>query len=154
MNRRRTSITLLFIWFALFASAQSKEPFAATWLLSRGKSEFEPPQNFFKRTIILEAVENGYKFVTRTISDRQQTSESSYTAKLDGKDVPINNSPLDTISLKRADSGTLEATAKIKGQVIETATWKLSADGKVLTIVTTGSMNGEDYTSTQVLNRQ
>ena len=154
MNRRCTSLILLFSWFALFTSAQSKEPFSATWLLSRGKSEFEPPQNFFKRTIILEAVDNGYKCVTRTVSDRQQTIESSYTAKLDGKDVPIDNSPLDTMSLKRLDAATLEATAKIKGQVIETATWKISADGKVLSIVTKGSMNGEDYTSTQVFNRQ
>ncbi len=133
---------------------QARDPFVGTWLLSRGKSEFEPPQNFFKRTIIVEATGTGYKCITRTVSDRQQTIESTFTAATDGKDAPIDNSPLDTMSLKRVDATTLEATAKIKNRVIETSTWKVSADGKLLTIATKGSLNDEDYTSTQVLNRQ
>ena len=154
MNSR--FVLWLFILGCLSAhigNAQS-DIFVGTWKLSRGKSDFEPPQNFFGRTMILESAGNGYRCVTRTVSDRRQTIESDYTASLDGKDAPILNSQLDTISLKRIDAVTLEATGKIKGQVIERSLVKVSADGKVLTMDTKGTMNGEDYHNTQVFNRQ
>jgi hypothetical protein len=136
------------------ALAQSKDPFAGTWILSRGKSDFDPPSFFFSRTLIIESIENGHKCIIRTVSDRRQTIESSYEAGFDGKDVPIENSQLDTVSLRRIDANTLERSGKIKGQVVETATMKLSEAGKVLTILTKGSTGGQAYTSTQVFNRQ
>ena len=52
---------------------QSSDPFVGTWLLSRGKSDFTPYFAFFRRTMILEAANGGYKCTVRTVSDRQQT---------------------------------------------------------------------------------
>ena len=134
--------------------AQSKDPFAGTWLLARGKSDFEPPSNFFKRTMIIESVDNGHKCIVRTITDRQQTVEYVYQAQFDGKDTPTENSPFETISLKRIDANTIERAGKIKGQVVETSTMKLSEDGKILMLTTKGSFEGQVYSSTQVFNRQ
>ena len=133
---------------------QSKDSFAGTWLLQRGKSDFTPPLPFYKRIVIIDSIESGYKVTTKTVSDRQQTIESTYSARLDGKDVPIDNSPLDTMSLHRIDAMTIETTAKIKGQTVENATMRVSGDAKVLTVTTKGSMNGDDYSSTQVFARQ
>jgi len=133
---------------------QSKDPFAGTWILSRAKSEFDPPSFFFSRTWIIEPIENGHRCIIRTVSDRRQTIESSYEAKFDGKDAPIENSPLDTVSLRRIDANTMERDGKIKGQVIETVTMKLSEAGKILTVITKGSNNGQPYSSTQIFNRQ
>src|SRR6476660_4888298 len=128
-RHRLQLIQLLFLTFAVLGLAQSTDPFTGTWLLSRGKSDFDPPLNFFKRTLILEPAGNGYKVTTRTVSDRQQTIESTYTATLDGKEAPVDNSPLDTMSLKRPSANVLEAVGKIKNKVVETSTWSLSADG-------------------------
>jgi hypothetical protein len=144
----------LLLALGALALGQSKDPFVGTWLLSRGKSDFNPPSNFFKRTMIMEPAPNGFKCTIRTVSDRQQTFESSYTAQYDNKDVPIDESRLDTVSLKRIDQSTIERTGKIKGQVVETAVMRISDGGKALTVETKGSIDGQDYTSTEVFNRQ
>jgi len=160
MNSLRTLVfplTVSTLWLMLSAPslvAQSKDGFVGTWLLSRGKSDFNPPLAFFSRTLIIEGVDNGWKCVIRTVSDRRQTFESTYTARFDGKDSPIDVSNLDTVALRRVDPKTVERTGKVKNEVVETAMMKLSADGKVLTITTKGSINGEDYGSTEVFNRQ
>lgn len=154
MNRRHVCFFLIPLACSRFGVAQATDSFAGTWLLSRGKSDFDPPQNFFKRTIVIETIDHGYHVITRTVTDRQQTVESTYSSNLDGKDAPVENSPLDTMALKRIDGTTLEGIGKIKTKVIETNTFKISVDGKVLTIETKGNLNGDEYTSTQVFNRQ
>lgn len=145
---------LLFSMPASKLSAQSKDSFAGTWLLSRGKSDFNPPLAFFSRTMIIDAVDNGWKCIIRTVSDRRQTFESTYTARFDGKDVPIDISNLDTVALRRIDANTVERTGKVKDKIVETAVLRLSNDGKALTVTTKGLINGEDYNSTEVFNRQ
>lgn len=137
-----------------FVLGQSKDPFAGTWILSRGKSEFDPPSFFFSRTLIIEPIENGHKCIIRTVSDRRQTFETSYEARFDGKDVPLENSSLDTVSIRRIDANTIERIGKIKDQVIETVVMKLSEAGKVLTVTTKGAAGGESYSSTQIFTRQ
>jgi hypothetical protein len=161
MNPRRLLLSLLsaaLLCSALLYSipliAQTRDVFAGTWLLSRGKSDFDPPSAFFSRTMILTAADGGYSCEIKTISDRHETFESIYTARLDGTDAPFMDARMDTVSLRRIDANTIEQTGKIKGKLVETATMKVSPDGKVLTKITKGSVNGEDYSSTQIFNRQ
>ena len=52
------------------------------------------------------------------------------------------------------NANTVERTGKIKGQVAETVIMKLSGGGKVLALTTKGSIDGVDYNSTQVYERQ
>ena len=47
----------------------------------------------------------------------------------------------------------IERVGKIKGAVVETSTWKLSPDGKTLTITTKGKIEGQDYSNTQLFER-
>ena len=56
--------------------------------------------------------------------------------------------------LRDIDANTVERTGKTRGEVTETATRKLSADGKTLTIVTKGTNAGMEYSSTQVFTRE
>jgi hypothetical protein len=108
-----------------------------------------------RRTMIVAAVDNGINCIIRTVNDRQETTEITYTAQYDGKDVPIGNSALDTVSLRRIDASTVERTGKVRGAMIETALMKISDDGKILTITTEGTMpKGETYKSTQIFKRQ
>jgi hypothetical protein len=81
---------------------------------------------------------------------------NEYTAKADGVDVHITGSFLDTVSLKRIDTRTVERTGKVMGKVVETMTRTLSADGKTLTVTTKGTnpTTETDYSSVQVFTRQ
>ena len=60
---------------------------------------------------------------------------------------------LDTVSLKRVDAGTVERMGKVRGQVVETRTRTVSADGRTMTITTKGTNNGVPYQSVQVFER-
>lgn len=137
---------------------QSKDPLIGTWLLDLGKSSFLPDNPPQKRTVIFSAKDNTIHCVVRTTAsgglDNGMISESEFTAKYDGKDYDISESVLDTVALKKIDSNTIERTGKIRGMPVETATMKLSEDGKVLTITTKGSMPGMSYSSVQVFTKQ
>ena len=57
--------------------------------------------------------------------------------KFDGKDYPEtgpNVAPGSASSGRRVNEHTLEVTDKVKGEVIDTTQFKVSADGKTLTL--------------------
>ena len=139
---------------AALVSGQGKDPLVGTWELDRGKSDFTPDNTLQSRTWEFTAKEGGIGFLQKTVTDRGNTVQSDFVAQYDGKDAPISGSPLDTVSLKRIDDNTVERSGKIKGQVVETATMKISGGGKILTVTTKGAIDGEEYSSTQVFAKQ
>ena len=154
MRRNYLLAAALVSLFLGAAVAQTPDPLVGTWQLNRGKSDFQPPSTLMSRTITFETKAGGIRVVQRTVTQQGNTVEIEYVSNYDSKDVPISNSPLDTVSLKRVNANIVERIGKIRGEVIETATMTLSADKKVLTINTKGSANGNDYSSTQVFERQ
>ena len=136
------------------ALAQSKDSLVGTWQLNRAKSEYMPDNTLQSRTIEIGAKGAGISVVQKTVVEAGNTVTSEYDGAYDGKDVPISGSLLDTVALKRVNASTVERTGKIRGQPVETATMTVSSDGKVLTIVTKGSVDGNDYSSTQVFDKQ
>ena len=77
----------------------------------------------------------------------------SYTGKFDGNDYPRKGTAgIDTISLKRIDSNTIEETNKRKGTVITVYKMTVSPNGKTMTIVSTNKLT--DRTSTVVAIKQ
>jgi hypothetical protein len=136
---------------------QGANPLAGTWELDLSKSDFNPETAIRERTMVFTAVDNGMTCKMTTLTERgngRVTTESTYTAHYDGKDVPIDNSPLDTVTLNRIDANNYERIGKVRGKDAETTTMKISADGKTLTIATTGSNGGTDYSSNQIFNRK
>ena len=140
------------------SDGQTADPLIGTWTLDVFKSTYytgEPP---LRRTITFEAVADGIKQTMETTRQGFNISETvkvEYTAKLDGKDYPIKNSGLDTVALKRINPTTVERIGKIKDKATETATMKLSNNGRTLTIVTKGvSDTGAEYSRDEVFNRQ
>ena len=157
------------------AAASSPSPrqtgFFGKWRLDRTKSTFTESKartgplgvdavGVEWRTMILEAVgDDGIKHTTDTRAITGDTGffREEYTAKFDGQDYPIflKATALDTVSLKRIDANTIERTGKIAGQATETATWKVSPNGRVLTITVKGNVpGGPEYSSAQVFNRE
>ena len=136
------------------ALAQGKDdPLIGHWTLDRARSEFSGnvPE---KRVTIFELTSDGsLKHITETVIANGSTDRVEYAAKYDGKDVPISNSFLWTVSVKRIDARTTERSGKVMGEVVETSKRTVSADGQTLTVVTTGTNNGTEYSSTQVFSR-
>ena len=63
-------------------------------------------------------------------------SYSTYTARLDGREHTIPNSP-SKVALKRVDANSIERTLEGEDSGKEAATWTLSADRKTLTALLT-----------------
>jgi hypothetical protein len=149
--------------------AGTGDPFFGRWLLHRGKSTFTGTevQNSnggvitsttlpAKRTMKYDAAGRGIRHTidTQPLANDTGFNRVEYTALFDGKDYPIKGSVLETVSVKRHDPRTIERTGKIGGQVVETATATVSADGMTLTVTTKGTVKGSSYSNIQVYERQ
>ena len=139
---------------AAAAYGQAKDSLLGDWVLDRGKSTFDPDTALLNRSLSFAAKDGGVSFNQKTVQGNGNTTEINFTAKYDSKDVPIEGSQLDTVALRRVDANTVERTGKVKGQVAENVTMKISGGGKILTITTKGSIDGVDYSSTQVYEKQ
>ncbi len=152
------------------ASRPGETGFFGTWRLDRTKSTFTESK---KRTgplgvdatavewrvMKIESAGDGLRHTTDTRAIANDTGffREQYTAKFDGKDYPIDlkSTFLDAVALKKIDANTIERAGKVGGQTVETATWKVSPDGKTLIVTTKGKVpGGIDYNSVQVFNRE
>jgi hypothetical protein len=79
-----------------------------------------------------------------------------YTAAYDGKDYVFSGNPnADTISLKRVDDTTVEATTRKAGKIATTGKRVVSKDGKVMTITSKGTdAAGHPVSNTLVFDRR
>jgi hypothetical protein len=167
MRARRqivTTVAMLALGAAI-ATAQVKkgaDPILGTWTLNRALSRYVPGPPPEKRTVTFTMVDDTLKESTETTrafrSEFQAgglggTETSDYTAKFDGTFVPISNSGLSFVALKRVDARTIERTGRVGKDVVETSTRVVSPDGKRLTITTQGTSDGMDYSSVQVFDR-
>jgi hypothetical protein len=81
--------------------------------------------------------------------------EFSYTANLDGKDYPLQDSRNDTVALALADPHTVNSTYKRGDDVAEQDRWIVSADGQQMTMTTTGTLGtGERIKESLIFKRQ
>ena len=79
------------------------------------------------RTITFKATPDGLSFSTPT--------GQSYTAKFDGKEVPVAGDPgWTTVSLKKVKANTFVETDRHNGKVIEVDHWTVSPDGKAMKV--------------------
>ena len=124
-----------------------------SWTLNHAKSTFSGAVPY-RRVMRFEVVGDAIKETTYTMSTDKPSVVVEYTARFDGKDYPISNSVLTTVSLKRVDDQTVERTGKIQGQVVETETRTVSDKGKVLTVTTKGNRDGTEYRAFRCTSRQ
>jgi hypothetical protein len=161
MERYRRRLSFVVVVMTLWSlnvpapRAQTKDdPLIGRWVLDRGKSEFSGNVPEKRITIFELTPDGGLKHITETVIANGSTDRVEYTSKYDGKDVPISNSFLWTVSVKRVDARKTERSGKVNGEVVETSTRTVSADGQTLTIVTAGTNAGNEYSSTQLFVRE
>ena len=79
-----------------------------------------------------------------------------YTANSDGRDYPITGSAdSDTISLRKVDTQSAEATQKKAGRVVMIAKREISKDGKTMTVTSKGtSAEGQPIKNVLVFDKR
>ena len=115
---RPTVFALVLVGMGAAVLWASDPPYAGRWKLNPAKSDFG------ETTVTYEKLADGQMKFT---ADGQ-----SYTFKADGNEYPT---PWGGLSAWKAiDANTWEVTTKVNAKVVGTATLKLTADGKTLTV--------------------
>jgi len=117
-------------------------PLVGIWKLNVTKSKFDPGPAPKSMTRTVEAQSDGVKYTFDGVGSDGKPVAYGFAVKFDGKDNPIMGSMpsgAETISAKRLDPNTFEATLKKGGKVIGTSKVTVAKDGKVTTVETTGT---------------
>jgi uncharacterized Zn-binding protein involved in type VI secretion len=90
--------------------------------------------------------DNGLMFTYKVDGDNLKMTTptgQSYSAKMDGKDVPYSGDPGTTsVSLKKTGKNALEETDKRDGKVVSIAKMTVSADGKTMALTVDDTLHG------------
>jgi hypothetical protein len=144
--------------FALASGLQAQAPtgLEGKWTLDTAKSKFSPGPTPTSMTVTYSAVgADGMKIVVDITPSDGPAQHWEMTAHYDGKEYPVTGNPnADTISLKKVDDRKGESTMKKGGKVTATNVRALSADGKVLTITSSGTtVDGQPRKDLQVFTK-
>jgi hypothetical protein len=103
-----------------------------------------------------EAVSGGLRHTTDTQVVANDTGfyRVEYTAAPDGREAPVlGSTAFDRVTLRQIDATTYERLGKDRGDVVETSTYKVSADGRQLTATVDGRSQGVEYHNVQIFER-
>jgi hypothetical protein len=129
-----------------------------TWKLNVEKSKYTPaPMPLKSTTNTREASDGGVKVMITGERADGTAINASYTAKYDGKEVPITgNLSYDTIAIKQVNANTLtDARKKTGGKYQATGRLVISNGGKTMTTTSKGTnADGKAFTSTYVFDKQ
>ena len=149
------SIVACLAVMSVFLGAQA-DPAVGTWKLNVAKSKYVPGPLPKSNVITIVAAGSGYHVTAKGEDSAGKPTGIDYTATFDGKDAPVKGAPAyDTTSLKRVDANTTEQIRKKEGKMVQTATRKVSADGKTMTVTTRGKDEaGRTLNTVAVYDRQ
>ena len=136
--------------------AVAGENWLGTWKLNTAKSKYSPGPGPQSMTLKFEATPDGIKLSSQGVNAEGQPAAGGYTAKFDGKEVPVSGNPnADTGAPRKIDDNNYENTWKKAGKVTITTKAVVSADGKTLTITQSGTdAQGKAVSSTVVYEKQ
>jgi hypothetical protein len=125
-----------------------------TWKLNEGRSKYNPrPVVAQSHTSVREASDRG---VTVRDTDNGTATNSTYTAKYDGKKYPVTNAPWDTVAIKQVDENRFTSKAtKAGGKYYSSNQTTISKDGRTMTTTAKGKdQDGRAFNNTFVYDRQ
>jgi hypothetical protein len=139
------------------AWAQANDPQYGTWKLNLAKSKYSPGPAPKEGTVTIEAAGPGRKVSVAGVASDGTPVKWGYSGNFDGKEIPItgNNPDADVVILKRVSANAIRTTNKQAGKRTLVNCVSVSADGKTLTVATSG-VNGkrQQVRNTQVFDRQ
>jgi hypothetical protein len=133
--------------------AQSN-PFVGTWKLDVAKSKYVPGPAPQSQTRTWD--DKGMVMVNGVNAAGKSTSYG-YTVTGDGKEYPTMGAipnTADKLTSKKIDANTVEVNFTKAGKHVETANFKVSADGKTLTIHAKGATDAGPFDNLQIWEKQ
>jgi hypothetical protein len=122
--------------------------FEGTWKAQNENSQWDPASTPEQACLRFEATGTGYLLVAYGIKEGQAVAERPTSIIADGRRRPIvdlNGRPIPGVPAgavtfgSRPDPRTLEAGAEVDGKVLGKGTYRVSDDGKTLTVTTEGT---------------
>ena len=140
---------------AAYGVQAQADPTIGTWKLNLAKTKYNAGQAPKSTTLVIEAAGQGVKLTSNTVLADGTARKISYTASYDGKDAVVTGTPdYDGMSLKKTANG-FEGSRKKAGKVVQTYTRVVSADGKTMTVTSTGTTAaGAKVDNVQVYDKQ
>jgi len=139
------------------AWAQANDPQNGTWKLNLAKSKYSPGPAPKEGTVTIEAAGPGRKVSVSGVAADGTAVKWGYSGNFDGKENPItgNNPDADVVILRRISANAIRTTNKKAGTRTLVNGVSVSADGKTLTVATTGvNAKGQTVKNTQVFDKQ
>jgi hypothetical protein len=144
--------------------SMAEDIFEGTWTSRNEGAQWDVGDNPRPQQACLrfEPTETGYLMFAYGIVDGRAVAERPQAINTDGRrrplvDLsgrPIPGVPPGAVSFgSRSDSQTLEVGADVDGQVLSAGTYKVSADGKTLTVTNEGVGSSGPYKVVMVLER-
>jgi hypothetical protein len=148
--------TLVLVALALSVAARAGDQHSGTWKMNPAKSTYNPGPAAKSVTLRIDSDENNIKINAEGTDGDGNPTHVEYNAKFDGKDYPITGVPnADTVSVRRIDTKTMEATQKRAGQVVMTVRSTVSKDGNTRTSIFKGKdAQGRDVNNVVVYDKQ
>ena len=134
-----------------------QDPAIGTWKLNLAKSKYSPGPAPKAATIKVEQYGKSGSTVTGDgVNAQGAPIHVEWSVEPDGKDYPVKGSQTsDTLSEKRIDPNTVEATFKKGGKAMTTSRAIVSKDGKTMTVRTTGTdAQGQRVNNVAVYEKQ
>lgn len=153
MKRVLSLITLAGVLFA--GPALAADPIVGTWKLNVAKSKFSVGGELTAGTRVYAEV-NGTYSLEQKLTGKDGKERSSRSEARDGEDVKqsSSNAIADTIHAKKIDASTWDFELKKDGKVIGHTHRVVSADGRTLTVHSTGvHLSGGKGAETLVFDR-
>ena len=154
MRLMKLALVVTLVAAAYGVQAQT-DPTVGTWKLNLAKSKYNAGQPPKSSTVVIAAAGQGITLTSDSVLADGTTRKISYTAAYDGKDAVVTGTPdYDGMSLKKTATG-VEGSRKKAGKVVQTYTRVISADGKTMTVTSTGTnAAGGKVDNVQVYDKQ
>jgi hypothetical protein len=122
------------------AFAQTAEPIVGTWKLDAAKSSYKPGPPLKSATVAIEPAGKGIKIAVEAVNPDGSPGRWGFTTARDGRDVPVTGNPMyDTAATTQASPTAGTTEYKKGGKVVMTTRLAISADGKTMTLTSTGT---------------
>ena len=140
--RRFVGVTLGALALAVVSTAaQSTEPIVGTWKLDVAKSTYKPGPAPKSTTLVVTAEGKGVKVAVDAVNGDGSPLKWGFTTVRDGKEVaPVTGNPMfDTVTASRESAHAGTNVYKKAGKEVMTSKVAIAADGKTMTVTTTGT---------------
>ena len=157
MHILKVALIGLTVLFVSSGASLAQDPLAGKWKLNLEKSKYDPGPPPKSIMLNYEPTEGGMRITVDGVSSDDQPIKQVFGPfKMDEKPYPVTGSPVfDNQISKKVDDRTSDFIRRKGEQITQTGKRELSADGKIVTITSTGTnAQGQQYNNVSIFDKQ